>query len=127
MKHLILFSFFFILCCSIAEAQTPTYAGIPGPENVLVVYKIPNDTTDTLGVISEQVKNYYVNARNIPNPLNVFGLNLPDSIQITSPYEGTTHWVGIRQSTDIIRDLDNQYAHNWTPSFHAFQYYLENT
>ena len=66
MKQILFILFSFFLCLKIAEAQSPTYADIPGPGNVLVVYKTPIDTSDSLGIISEQVKNYYVNARNIP-------------------------------------------------------------
>ena len=64
MKHILLLCFFFLLCYNVIEAQT--YANIPGPENVLVVYKVPTSFQDTLGRISDSVKTYYVNARGIP-------------------------------------------------------------
>ena len=71
MKHLFVLFFFFLLCYNVAEAQT--YADILGPENVLVVYKVPTSFQDTLGRISDSVKTYYVNARGIPgvNELNL--------------------------------------------------------
>ena len=70
MKYFFILCFFFLLCYNVTEAQT--YANIPGPENVLVVYKKPVDQFDTLGNISQAVMNYYVNARGIPgvNELN---------------------------------------------------------
>ena len=59
MKKLYFFIVSLFLCYNIAEAQTPTYASVPGPENVLVVYNSLSDT-------SKLVKYYYVNARGIP-------------------------------------------------------------
>ncbi len=58
MKHLFVSIFFFLLCYTVTEAQ-PTYANIPGPENVLVVY-------NSLDQTSIDVKDYYKAARNIP-------------------------------------------------------------
>ncbi|MFN7014975.1 MAG: hypothetical protein ACK4ON_11975 [Bacteroidia bacterium] len=71
MKHLLIFCFFFLLCNNLAKAQT--YANIPGPENVLVVYKQPTGPMDTLGWVSDSVMQYYTTARNIP-AVNVVGL-----------------------------------------------------
>ena len=73
MKQFFTILSFFILCNNLAEAQT--YANIPGPENVLVVYKIPKDENDTLGNVSKAVMEYYVSARNIP-AVNVLELEL---------------------------------------------------
>ncbi|BDQ03789.1 MAG: hypothetical protein HRF52_14470 [Ignavibacterium sp.] len=64
MKHFIVFCFFILLCNSLAKAQT--YANIPGPENVLVVYKQPTGPMDTLGWVFDSVMQYYTTARNIP-------------------------------------------------------------
>jgi len=64
MKRILLFCFFFLLCNNLAEAQT--YANVPGPENVLVVY-------NSLDQTSIDVKEYYITARNIP-AVNVVGL-----------------------------------------------------
>lgn len=58
MNHFIVFCFFFLLCYSLAEAQTN--ANIPGPENVLVVYRAPVDESDTL---SKAIMEYYVSAK----------------------------------------------------------------
>ena len=69
---LFLISLFLIILYTISiEAQAPTYANIPGPENVLVVYKLP-DPNNPADTISRAVMNYYVNARGIPgvNELN---------------------------------------------------------
>jgi uncharacterized protein (TIGR03790 family) len=122
MKNLLfLFSILFILCISFADAQSPTDAGIPESQHVLVVYKQPIDENDSLGLVSEAVKNYYVSARNIPSS-NIVRLPLPDSIEIT--IENETHWVGLRQETDIIRDIYQHNINAVTPKFHAWKYFL---
>ena len=118
MKHVILFCFFFFLCLKIAEAQTN--ANIAGTENVLVVYRAQVNESDT---ISQGVKNYYQNVRGIPASNIVPGLNLPDSTQIT--INGVTHWVGIRQGTDLVRDLDNHTSGTWYASEHAWKYFYQ--
>ncbi len=116
MRYFLIFVLFFILYCNITEAQT--YANIAGPENVLVVY---NSINDSLGWISDSVKTYYQNVRNIPS-VNICPIEIPlDSTQIT--VDNVTHWVGLRQRTDIIRDIDNYYNSNWFPTYHAWQYY----
>lgn len=94
------------------EAQTN--ANIPGPENVLVVYNINSS-------IEDSVMQYYVASRGIPYPDNVVELNLPDSTQIT--VDGVTHWVGIRQETDIIRDIYNHNIGTWYATEHAWKYF----
>lgn len=49
-----------LLCYNLVEAQqTPTFADPPGPEHVLVVY-------NSLDQTSIDIKDYYINARNIP-------------------------------------------------------------
>ncbi|MGQ9644866.1 MAG: hypothetical protein ACUVT3_13495 [Ignavibacterium sp.] len=93
MRQIITLCLLFLLYYDVTEAQT--YANIPGPENVLVVY-------NSLDTISFLVTNYYKNARNIPTS-NIVALNLPDTI-IT--INDTTHTVGLAQQTDIIRDFD---------------------
>lgn len=73
MKKVLYFSVLFLLCFNIAEVQAQTYANIPGPENVLVVYKLP-DPNNPADTISRAIKNYYVTARGIPG-VNVVGLD----------------------------------------------------
>lgn len=52
MKNSLLLVFIlFLLGFNIAEAQTPTDAGIPESQHVLVVYKEPIDENDSLGII----------------------------------------------------------------------------
>jgi hypothetical protein len=58
MKQFYLALFFSLLCFYKVDAQT--YAGIPGPENVLVVW------TDTTRSASDSIKEYYKNERGIP-------------------------------------------------------------
>ncbi|HAB51591.1 MAG TPA: hypothetical protein DCE80_05365, partial [Ignavibacteriales bacterium] len=83
-------------------AQDPTYFNDIKPENVLVVYKRPNDVNDTLGNISREIKDYYVSKRGIPS-INIvkvdgdLGLPLPD-IQY---YNGES--VVLSQDREIIK------------------------
>lgn len=65
---------------------------------------------------------YYLSARNIPE-VNVVPLNLPDSIEIT--IDNVTHWVGLAQGTDIIRDFNQHSDSAVTTTFHAWRYYLD--
>jgi hypothetical protein len=122
-NSLLLFSVLFFLSINFAEAQTPTDAGIPEGQHVLVVYKQPTSLQDTLGLISDSVKEYYKNARNIPES-NIVGLSLPYSQDIT--IEGSTHRVKIVQVTDIIQDSVNNANNANEPTKHAFKYFLDN-
>ncbi|MBZ0198287.1 MAG: hypothetical protein K8H86_00350 [Ignavibacteriaceae bacterium] len=101
MKQFIVFCLFFLLCFSIAEAQT--FADIPGPENVLVVYKMPTGLNDTLGFVSDSVKTYYQNARNIPAS-NIIGIPLPNSVQYQSGL------ATLRNGGEIIYSNNNRAA-----------------
>ncbi|MDY0083986.1 MAG: hypothetical protein RBR74_12450 [Ignavibacteriaceae bacterium] len=127
MKHSLLFFSLFIFSTIHIIAQTPTFAGLPGPEHVLVVYKLPgpNNPADT---ISRAVKDYYVNARNIPASNIVLGLTLPDE---WLTYGGTTHRIEIVQSGDIIKDTTQAWQDSVTnygagATFHAWQYFYEH-
>jgi hypothetical protein len=111
MKNFLYLCLFFLLCYNIAEAQTNV--NIPGPENVLVVY---NKNV----ALSDSIKNYYKNARNIPES-NIVELTLPDSTEIT--VDNITHWVGIRQETDMIRDLYNHSIKTWYATEHSWKYF----
>ena len=121
MKQALLLLFSFLLYCNIAKAQT--YAGSPGPENVLVVYKAKENPQDTLGMISDSIKNYYVNARQIP-AVNIIqpGLRFPDS---TFSIDGVTHTVELGQVTDNIRDFDNHNSGTWYATEHAWKYFYQ--
>jgi len=94
MKHFSFLCFFFLLCFNIAEAQT--YANIPGPENVLVVY-------DSLNQVSIDIKDYYQNARNIPAS-NIVGLTDLVNADIFDSVSNTTHRIEITQDGEIISD-----------------------
>ncbi|MBZ0200976.1 MAG: hypothetical protein K8H86_13985, partial [Ignavibacteriaceae bacterium] len=120
MKHFIVFCFFFLLCFSIAEAQT--FADIPGPENVLLVYKQPSGPTDTLGRVSDSVMNYYQNARNIPAS-NILGLDNLVNATIYDSVSQTEHYIKLTQSGEIIKDTNNQYT--WSPTIHSWIYFNE--
>ena len=122
MKHFISVFFIALLCQNLTEAQTPTYAGLPGPENVLVVYKQPTSLQDSLGLISDSIKEYYRIARNIPSENIIFpGLRFPDT---TFSIDGITHTLGLAQVSDIIRDFDQDSSQAVNPTFHAWQYFI---
>ncbi|GAB4294315.1 MAG: hypothetical protein Kow0098_15830 [Ignavibacteriaceae bacterium] len=61
MKQVLCFAVLFLLCFNIAEVQAQTYANVPGPENVLVVYKLP-DPTNPADTVSKAVMEYYIAA-----------------------------------------------------------------
>jgi hypothetical protein len=118
MKQFIFIIFFVSLCFSTTKTQTQTNTNIPQPENVLVVYRPPIDLNDSIGIVSQAIKNYYVNARGIPTS-NVVPLDSLGDYNIT--VGGETHTVGIRQETDIIRDIDNG---SWYATEHSWKYFL---
>ncbi len=109
MKHLLVSFFFFLLCYNVTEAQT--YANIPGPENVLVVYNSLNQT-------SIDVKAYYQTARSIPTS-NIKGLNIP-----TSAYNGA---VQLEQEGEVIRRMGScsDYGSNGVCDTLAWYYFEE--
>ncbi len=124
MKNFLLFVLLLLYCNNFIEAQQiPTYAGIPGPENILVVYKVQSDPTDTLGAVSDSVKEYYRLARGIP-AVNICPLNSLTSQTIT--IDGSTHRVIIAQNGDIIQDSSKNIL-PWTgANRHAWVYFLNN-
>jgi hypothetical protein len=119
MKHIITVCFTFFLCYNVTEAQT--HANVPGPENVLVVYKHPIDEYDEIGQISEAIKDYYQTARGIPGS-NIVGLNSLIGEDIT--IDGITHHVKLAQENDIIQDTIQNYYQSGQPTRHAWKYYL---
>ncbi|BDQ03787.1 MAG: hypothetical protein HRF52_14460 [Ignavibacterium sp.] len=123
MKQFFTILFLLSLYNHIVEAQqTPTFADPPGPEHVLVVYKEPTGLTDTLGFVSDSVKEYYKDARQIPES-NILGLtNLIDD-DIYDPVSNITHRIILDQQGEIIRDSINQ--NSLTPSIHAWLYFNE--
>lgn len=119
MKNLLLFVLLLFYLSNFIEAQQlPTYGGIPGPENVLVVYKVQSGPTDTLGAVSDLVKEYYRLARSIPAE-NIVGLSLPSDTTIT--YQGVTHSINLDQQGEIIRDMNNKDIPD--PTIHAWLYF----
>jgi len=118
---LLIFVLFLFLCNHITEAQqTPTFADPPGPEHVLVVYKQPIYGDDTLGNVSEDVMEYYVNARNIPGT-NILGLENLINDDIYDSVSNTTHRIILDQQGEIIRDTNN--ANSPEPSIHSWIYF----
>lgn len=120
MKHFLFSVIFIFLCLNQAEAQTN--ANISGPENVLVVYKQPSSPTDTLGWISDSIKNYYQNSRGIPE-INIVPLNNLISHNIT--VDGSTHNVIIAEGGNIIRDSINHINGTWFATPHAWKYFYQ--
>ncbi len=108
MKQLLIVSIFVLFYFATVAAQTN--ANVPEPENVLVVYN---------SAYSDTVALHYAQVRNIPS-INIFALDSLSDVQIT--IDGVTHSVGIRQGTDIIRDLNSG---QWFPTYHAWQYYYD--
>ena len=122
MKHFLTISFLLFLCLNLAEAQQiPTFADPPGPEHVLVVYKTPSNGNDTLGLVSEAVKDYYQLKRGIPNSNIVELTELDTLIDIT--HNGVTHTIYLDQQGEIIRDMNNKDIP--TPSIHSWIYFNE--
>jgi len=119
MKHFLLLCLLLLVCYNITDAQTPTFADPPGPEHVLVVYKTPSDGNDTLGLVSEAVKDYYQLKRGIPNS-NIVELTELDTLTDIT-YNGVTHTIYLDQQGEIIRDTNNH--HSQTPSIHSWIYF----
>jgi hypothetical protein len=94
MKYILLFSFVFILCLNIADAQTN--AGIPDASTVLVVFN-GNST------LSDSIMQYYVAARGIPYPQNVVELQLPRR-EINVGDWSDPHVVKLGYSDEYIQD-----------------------
>jgi hypothetical protein len=125
MKHFLLFSLFFILCMNIAEAQTN--AGIPDASTVLVVYREPVDLNDSLGIMLEEIKDYYQLRRGIPET-NILSLQLPRR-EISVGDWSDLHVVKLGYSDEYIQDStwavwDSTHCVD-TAKFHAWQYFLE--
>ena len=113
MKQFLLFSILYFLCYTLAEAQT--YANIPGPENVLLVYNLNSG-------ISDSVKIYYRDARGIPAS-NIFGIPLPNSAQYQSGL------ATLIDSGEVIYSNNNRAAWDYYKDKIAdtIEYYLTNT
>lgn len=118
MKNSLLFLSFFILCTISTVAQTPTFADPPGPEHVLVVYKVP-DPNNAADTISRAVKDYYKLRRGIPES-NICRLDSLDTL-VTVTYNNITHTIYLDQQGEIIRDMNN--ANSPEPSIHSWIYF----
>lgn len=112
MKKLLISLILIHSCYYLTKAQT--YASVPGPENVLVVYNM-------YSALSDSVKDYYINARNIPAS-NVVPLYLPDTV-IT--IYNNTHPVIIAEGGNIIRDELNHEWGTWYATQHAWKYFYQ--
>lgn len=125
MKNFLRLSILLVLCCNIIEAQTN--AGIPDASTVLVVYREPVDENDTLGIISEAIKDYYQLRRGIPET-NILSLQLPRR-EISVGDWSDPHVVKLGYSDEYIQDStwavwDSVHCVD-TAKFHAWQYFLE--
>jgi len=120
MKQFIFITFIIFFCFNAVNAQTN--ANISGPENVLVVYRPPIDQNDSIGIVSQAIKNYYVNERGIPNS-NVVPLN--DLISHDINIDGVIHPVIIAENGNIIRDSLGHEWQTWFVTQHAWKYYYQ--
>ncbi|HCY75392.1 MAG TPA: hypothetical protein DHV28_05685 [Ignavibacteriales bacterium] len=106
----------FFLYTNFAEAQLPTYAGLPDSTQVLVVYNSLSDS-------SRAVMNYYKNARGIPD-INIVPLDELENKTIS--YEGVDHLVVIDDyphQFELIKDKTNEFPGSSTPTIHAWIYF----
>jgi len=110
MRQFFVILFVFFLCYNLVEAQTPTFADLPGPEHVLVVYN-GNST------LSDSVMQYYKDSRQIPSS-NIVPLESLINDDIYDPVSNSTHRIEITQEGEIIRDstilsYNPIYRHSW--------------
>ncbi|MBV6418876.1 MAG: hypothetical protein DAHOPDDO_00086 [Ignavibacteriaceae bacterium] len=116
-NSLLLFTVSFLLYINVADAQP----NLPDSSHVLVVYKVPTSPTDTLGMLSDSVMQYYVSARGIPIT-NIVPLNqIQDSVIIN--YGGEDHLIVLDQQKEIIKDVNNATTDYATK--HAWIYFNE--
>lgn len=98
--------------------QQPTYAGLPSPDNILVVYNSnPNAS------YSDSIKTYYIQMRGIPNGTHVLGLDLPDTTNISG------HFIKLWQDREIIRDTTqawNDTTFGAGATIHAWVYFNQH-
>jgi uncharacterized protein (TIGR03790 family) len=113
MKNSLLILFLFSFCALQVVAQTN--ATVPGPEHVLVVYKLPNPNNPA-DTISRAVMRYYQQVRGIPNN-NIVSLTLP-----ISEYDGAVELV---QGGEVIRRMGicSEYGSNGVCDNLAWQYF----
>lgn len=123
MKNSLLILFVFSFCALRNVAQTN--ATVPGPENVLVVYKSP-DPSNPADTISRAVMRYYQQVRGIPAE-NI--VRLDSLIDQWYTYGGTSHRIEIVQSGDILKDTTQAWADRDPsfagPSFHVWKYFQD--
>jgi uncharacterized protein (TIGR03790 family) len=114
-NFLLVVSILFFLCFNLAEAQP----SLPDSSNVLVVF-------NSLSQISGAVKDYYINARHIPED-NIVHLDQLTNAAITDPVSGTTHSIELRQGNEgeeeLIFDVNNYNTQE--ASIHAWIYFNE--
>ena len=113
MKIFFFISFLFLYGVFYLSAQTN--ANITGPENVLVVY-------NSLDQTSIDVKDYYQNARGIPEN-NIVPLNSLMDHNIT--VDGSSHNVTLAEGGNIIRDTINHFYGTWYATRHAWKYFYQ--
>jgi len=92
-----------------------TNANIATSGNVLVVYKMNDDT-------SRIIKDYYVEKRNIPST-NVIGVTLPERENVFDPVSGITHLIKLSQFKEIIEDSVNNANYAYPGTIHAWMYF----
>jgi len=96
--------------------QTSTNFNYPEPKHVLVVYKNKDSQSDSIGIISEDVKDHYVDKYDIPTE-NILGLTLP------SPVTYDNHVVILYRKGEIIKDTTSAWYDD--EDTHAWEYYID--
>lgn len=119
MKNLLLFTITFFLLntkiglCQNENIQFPTFAGLPGPENVLVVYNPSSN-------VSRNIMIHYDSVRNVPDD-NIFPLTLlspPSGVEFDHELEivkgpGLACWTYVKETlADPIEQWLNTHYYN---------------
>lgn len=102
------------------STQEATYSEPPTPENVLVVY---NNNNDSIGNMSREIKDYYMNKRNIP-AINTVALTIPP----WKVYNGSTVYLANYWEL-IVKDdscAGSIYAVCDTLTWHFFMEFIAN-
>lgn len=86
--------------------QEPTYANLPLPSEILIVYNTNIDS-------SEMVANYYRQARNIP-AINLCPIELP--VYVNYGQDGGAYLVNIDQNGNYNSAEAGELIHSWVPT-----------
>ncbi len=118
MKTLFTILLFVSVITQIIYSQEPTYAGLPDSSHVLVVY-------NELSTTSIAIKNYYQNARGIPES-NIVKLNQLVDDDVYDPETQTWHSIVLDQGEEGEKELIKDEQGSLFPIYrHAWIYFIE--